>query len=57
MRAKAGWEYAPEKDIASKRSPYLIDWERLPDRAREWNRSSARDIPALLENVGLAISR
>ena len=32
------------------------NWDDLPDRAKEWNRKTVRDIPTLLENVGLAIS-
>ena len=54
-RTAAGWTYSAEKDIAAKKSPYLLIWEELPDRAREWNRSSIRDIPTLLATVGLAI--
>ena len=56
-RRAAGWTYAPHKDVQSKQSPYLVDWDDLPDRAREWNRSATRDIPGLLASVGLAISR
>ena len=56
-REQAGWTYAPVKDVEAKTSPYLVSWEDLPDRAREWNRSSARSIPALLAAVGLAIAR
>ena len=56
-RTTAGWTFAPQKDVGRKQSPYLVDWDDLPDRAREWNRSAARDIPALLASAGLAISR
>ena len=56
-RTGAGWTYAAQKDVGAKRSPYLVDWDDLPDRAREWNRCAARDIPELLASVGLAISR
>ena len=56
-RVKAGWEYAPVKDVVTKTSPYLVDWDELPDRAREWNRSAVRDIPALLAAVGLTIAK
>ena len=56
-RTAAGWTYAPRKDVEGRQSPYLVDWDDLPDRAREWNRSATRDIPGLLASVGLAISR
>ena len=56
-RKAAGWQYARVKSVAEKKSPYLTEWENLPERAREWNRCSARDIPLLLATEGLAISR
>ena len=56
-RTAAGWRLAAAKDIERKESPYLVDWDELPDRAREWNRSAVRDIPHLLASVGLALSR
>ncbi len=56
-RKAAGWCFAKFKDIEGKKSPYLTEWESLPERAREWNRCTARDIPLLLEAEGLAISR
>ena len=56
-RQKAGWSYAPKKDVATKHSPYLVSWDELPDRVREWNRSTIRDLPTLLASVGLAIAR
>ena len=42
-------------DDTAKRSPYLVPWEELPDRAREWNRSAVRSIPSLLASVNLAV--
>lgn len=56
-RRSAGWELANYKDVEAKKSPYLIDWDDLPDRAREWTRCAVRDIPSLLCGAGLAISR
>ena len=54
-RQKAGWRYGTTKDVEAKRSPYLVPWEELPDRAREWNRSAVRSIPSLLASVNLAV--
>lgn len=54
-RQKAGWRYGATKDVEAKRSPYLVPWEELPDRAREWNRSAVRSIPSLLASVNLAV--
>lgn len=54
-RQKAGWRYGSSKDVEHKRSPYLVPWEELPDRAQEWNRSAVRSIPSLLASVNLAV--
>lgn len=54
-RKQAGWHYGPAKDVEARRSPYLVPWEELPDRAKEWNRSAVRSIPALLASVNLAV--
>lgn len=56
-REKAGWRYGPKKGVDTRRSPYLVPWEELPDRAKEWNRSAVRSIPALLASVNLAVVR
>lgn len=54
-RQQAGWRYGSAKDVEHKRSPYLVPWEELPDRAKEWNRSAVRSIPSLLASVNLAV--
>ena len=56
-RTKAGWTYGDKRDVNAKTSPYLVPWEELPDRAREWNRSAIRNIPALLSSETLAIAK
>lgn len=56
-RTKAGWSYGEKRDVEAKTSPYLVPWEELPDRAKEWNRSAIRNIPALLASENLAIAR
>lgn len=54
-REKAGWRYGSKKNVERKLSPYMVPWEELPDRAKEWNRSAVRSIPNLLASVNLAI--
>lgn len=56
-RQQAGWRYGTTKDVNGKRSPYMVPWEELPDRAKEWNRSAVRCIPSLLASVNLAVVR
>ncbi len=54
-RQRAGWSYGAAKDVERRLSPYLVPWEELPDRAKEWNRSAVRSIPNLLASVNLAV--
>lgn len=54
-REQAGWIFAVKKNVEAKESPYMVPWEELPDRAKEWNRSAVRSIPALLASVNLAV--
>lgn len=56
-REQAGWTYADKKNVGRKMSPYMVPWEDLPDRAREWNRSAVRNIPTLLASADLTIVR
>ena len=54
-RQKAGWRYGTAKDVERRRSPYMVPWEELPDRAKKWNRSAVRSIPSLLASVNLSM--
>lgn len=54
-REQAGWTHGEEKDVNRRCSPYMVPWEMLPDRAKEWNRSAVRSIPSLLSSVNLAV--
>lgn len=54
-REKAGWRYGSIKNVSLRKSPYMVPWEELPDRAKEWNRSAVRSIPNLLASVNLAV--
>lgn len=56
-RTRAGWTKASVRNTKKKTSPYLVPWEELPDRAKEWNRSAIRNIPALLAGENLAIAK
>lgn len=43
----SGWTLGP-KDPDKRLSPYLVDWDRLPDDIKEYDRQAVRDIPHLL---------
>jgi hypothetical protein len=52
-----GWKWGPIKDVANKTSPYIIPWSGLPEEMKEYDRDAARQIPHLLEQVGMDVVR
>ncbi len=52
-----GWKWGPIKDVANKISPYIIPWTGLPEEMKEYDRDAARQIPHLLEEVGMEVVR
>ncbi|MGZ4892308.1 MAG: RyR domain-containing protein, partial [Halobacteriota archaeon] len=52
-----GWKWGPIKDVANKISPYIIPWSGLPEEMKEYDRDAARQIPLLLEQVGMEVVR
>lgn len=51
-RLLAGWRLG-DKDVAQRRSPWLIGWAGLPEDIREYDREAVRRIPGVLAAVGL----
>ena len=56
-RTRAGWTYGAEKDVERRISPYLVGWEELSDEVREYDRAPMREMIALVESAGLAVTR
>lgn len=54
-RISSGWIYGVEKDAVKKISPYLVPFEDLSEDVRDLDRDTIRNIPALLETIGMAI--
>lgn len=54
-RREQGWVYGPVRDKTMKVSPYLVPYEQLADPIKELDREPCRDIPALLEPIGLGV--
>jgi hypothetical protein len=55
-RLDDGWTLG-ERDVLEKTSPYLVNWDKLSEEVREWDREPVRRIPELLAGVGLEIRR
>jgi hypothetical protein len=54
-RLRSGWIYGNNKDVDKKISPYLVPYDELSDDIKERDRETIRNIPILLEMIGMAI--
>ena len=56
-RLLAGWRWGSERDPSVRTSPYLVEWEHLPEEVRDMDRVFVRRMPELLAQVGLEVRR
>lgn len=57
-RRQEGWTYAPgTKDLERKKSPYLLEWDELPEDIKQYNRDAMKSLPVFLAGVGFQIFR
>ncbi len=56
-RLLQGWKPAEERDVARKESPYLVPWDRVPERIKEQDRQAVANWPAVLLAMGYTIRR
>lgn len=52
-----GWIYGKENDAENKINHNLVDWEDLDEATRDFDREAIRNIPNLLDSIGLKIIR
>jgi hypothetical protein len=53
-----GWTYNPgAKDLNRKTSPYLLDWDELPEDFKRYNRDAIQSLPIFLARAGFQILR
>ncbi len=52
-----GWVYGEEKDIDNLVTPYLVPWDELTEDIREFDRDPVRNIPSLMQSIGLKVVR
>jgi hypothetical protein len=55
-KQREGWKRGP-RDEASGTHPDLVDWDALPEDAREKDRDVFRNLPRLMAGVGLRLHR
>lgn len=51
----AGWSPGDEKDEVNLINPNLVSWEKLDENARKFNIDTYRNLPNILETIGLKI--
>ena len=56
-RLESGWTFAEIKDNENKASPYLVPYHMLSEEIKDLDRDTVRNIPALLDRIGMAIYR
>ena len=56
-RLAEGWTWGQTRNDAAREHPDLIPYDNLSAQTREYDRSAAREIPALLAEAGLVICR
>ena len=56
-RENTGWTYAEEKDVDKKESPYMVPWNKLTEEIKEYDRDPVRNIPKILNSVGMKVVR
>ena len=53
-RLSSGWTLG-EKDVANKKSPYLIPYDQLTEEIKDYDRDTIRNIPRLAKLIGMSI--
>ena len=56
-RLAAGWTLGPKRDPENLTSPYLIPYDDLPERVKDYDRDSARQLIGLVRGAGLRVVR
>ena len=56
-RRSRNWVYADERDDERRLHPDMICWEELPEPRREIDRDMVRNLPRLVERMGLSLKK
>ena len=56
-RLLLGWRWAEVKDVARKRSPYLVPWDKLPSGIQAYELDAIRNLPRKFREAGLEVYR
>ena len=56
-RRAEGWTAGPTRNDERKVTPYLVDWDQLPEEVKDYDRNAVRALPELLTFAGYEIVR
>jgi hypothetical protein len=56
-RLNGGWMPGSGRDVRHKISPYLVPWRALPEYVKDKERTTVRNIPTLLDAIGLQVGK
>jgi len=54
-RSLAGWIFSKQKDDKTRETPYLTDWNKLPEDIKNYDRNTVKNIPSVLELIGMKV--
>ena len=57
QRTADGWSVGSEKDVAAKRTPYIVPWAALDEEVKDLDRDVIRRLPQLVRQAGYRIVR
>lgn len=56
-RESNGWIWGPQKDVDNRISPYIADWDKIPEEIRKYDVEAVENIIPLLDHLGLKVLR
>lgn len=56
-RIKEGWTYGPQRDDATKKHPCLVDYDKLPENEKDYDRRTAIETLKLVLKLGWKIEK
>ena len=56
-RESNGWIWGPQKDVENRISPYIADWDKIPESIQKYDIEAVENIIPLLDGIGLKVLR
>jgi len=50
-----GWTYGKRRNNKTKKTPSLVEWDKLPKSEKQKDKDSIENIPAILDSIGLKV--